>query len=117
MPTLRLEGSLAAATTDGNLLADSKFVQLPFPASIYIYAVQDGADAGDVTIDWTLGDTIEIDSAAVPTYTANQGPDTNKHLLASAVAKSLDRQTLRLVNADAANASAYRILVVIKRIA
>lgn len=117
MPTLRFEGSLAAGASDGNILANSKFVQLPFPASVSVYATQTGADVGDLSIDWTLGSSIEIDGAAVPTEAAGIGPYTNRHLLGSGVAAAFDRQTIKLTNADAVNAALYRVLVVIRRIA
>lgn len=114
MPTLRLESSLAAGTSDTNLLAGSKFEILPFPAVVTIYGVQDGADAGDVTVDFTMGNQVEIDGAAVPTFTANLGPDTDKHMLGKGVSARHDRLQLKLMNADAVNASAYRFLVDIR---
>jgi len=116
MANLRLEDSLAAATSDGNLLADSKFVQLPFDASIVVYAVQDGAVAGSVTLDLTMGTQIVIDGASVPTFTANLGPNRSDHMLGGGTAAAHDRVQLKLTNADPANASNYRILVDILRI-
>jgi hypothetical protein len=116
MPTLRFESSLAAATSLANLLQGSKFENLPFPASVSVFAVQDGADAGDVTLDLTMGNSIDIDGAAVPTFTANQGPNRSDHHLGTGVANAFDRVQIKLTNADAVNASAYRILVEFRRL-
>ena len=116
MPTQRFEGSLAAATSIANVLAGTKFENLPFAAAIQVFAVQDGADPGALILDMTMGNAIEVDGAAVPTYTANLGPDTDKHRIGAGVAAPFDRVQLKLTNNDAANAAAYRILVDIRRI-
>jgi hypothetical protein len=113
MASLRFEASLAASTTLTNLLAGSKFEFLPAPSAIMVYGVQDGADAGTLTLDATFGNVIEGDNIAVPTFTAALGPDRDKHLLVSGVGLGGDRIQLKLVNADAVNAAAYRFLVII----
>lgn len=114
MPTIRLEDSQAAGTTDVNLLAGSKFEILPFPAVVTVYAVQDGADAGSCTLDFSMGNQIEIDGAAVPTFTANLGPNINDHKLGAGVSARHDRLQIRYSNGDAVNASNYRVLVDIR---
>lgn len=116
MPTLRLEGSQAAGTSETNLLAGSKFEMLPFPAVVTIYGVMDTADAGSVTVDFTMGNVVEIDGAAVPTFTSPLGPDMDKHLLGRGVSARHDRLQLKLVNSDAVNAAAYRFLIDIRPI-
>lgn len=116
MPTLRFESSLAAGATDTNILAGSKFEILPFNSAVSVFAVQDGADAGDLKADFTLGNVIEIDDAAVPTFTPNQGPNRQDHLLGAGVARAHDRLQIKLVNGDAVNAANYRILVDIRAV-
>lgn len=116
MATMRFEDSLAAATTDNNILAGEKFEILPYNAVVTVYAVQDGADPGDLKLDFTLGNAIVIDSAAVPTFTANLGPNRADHLLGSGIARAHDRIQVKLVNGDAANASAYRVLIDVMRV-
>lgn len=113
MPTLRYDAQLAAGGLIQNLLAGSKFELLPFPAAVQIFAVQDGADPGALLMDFTMGNVIEIDSAAVPTFTANLGPNQSDHRLGAGVSARHDRLQIRLQNTDAANPSNYRVLVLI----
>lgn len=114
MAVHRFEGSLAAATTIANLLTGSRFEQLPFPATVLVYAVQDTADAGSVILELSVGNSLEIDNAAVPTFTANLGPNRTDHFLGSAIARAHDRIICKLINNDAVNASAYRVLIEIR---
>lgn len=117
MPTQRFEGTLAAASSISNLLAGSKFENLPWPSAIAVYAVQDGAGAGKLICDVTMGNSIEIDGAAVQTTAvANDGPNRNQHLLGSGVAARHDRVQIKLTNNDAALGSNYRVLVEQRRI-
>lgn len=117
MPTQRFEGQLAAGTSLANVLAGTKFENLPFPAAVAVYAVQDGADVGTLKLDLTMGNSIDIDDAAVPTFTATLGPNRSDHLLGAGVARAFDRVQIKLNNTDAANASNYRILVEHRRLA
>lgn len=111
MPTIREEVALAAGASNTNIIQGSKFEFMPRNMAVSVFAVQDGADPGDVTLDVTFGNAVEGDNLGVPTYTANQGPDRDKHLLASGVAAAGDRLQLKAVNGDAVNASALRVLV------
>ncbi|GAH09287.1 unnamed protein product [marine sediment metagenome] len=116
MPTLRLEASLAAGTSDANILAGSKFEILPFPAVVRIFGTQTGADVGTLTMDFTMGNQIEIDGAAIPTEAAGIGPYDNQHGLGGGVSARHDRLQLKLMNADGSNAALYRVKVDIRPI-
>jgi hypothetical protein len=110
---IRDERSVALSTTVTNLVAGSKFEFLARNSVVEVYSCQDGADPGDVTMDVSFGNVLEGDALAIPTFTANLGPDRDKHKLISAVAQAGDRLQLKVTNADAANASALRTLITI----
>jgi hypothetical protein len=112
VPTIRLSDTLAIGASDSNIIAGSKFEFMPTNMAVTIFAVQDGAATGALTLDVTFGNAVEGDDLAVPDSDAvGTGPDRDKHLIASGVAAAGDRLQLKLVNGDAVAASNYRVLV------
>jgi hypothetical protein len=106
VPTIRDNTQIAGGASIANLIAGSKFEFMPRAMAIAIYSVEDNATAaGDVTMDVTFGNAVEGDSLAVPTFTANLGPDKDKHLIASGIAAAGDRLQLKVNNAGVAAAN------------
>ena len=120
MPTLRLADTVAAASTITNLMTGSKFEQLPFPASLAIYATASGTGIvdGEVLMDVTMGNAIEGDQLSVPvvdaSVTGDAGPQRNRHLVASGVAAAHDRVQIKVSNSDAVNPATVLALIEIR---
>ncbi|GAJ08916.1 unnamed protein product [marine sediment metagenome] len=120
MPTLRLTTAVPAGSVVTNAMAGSKFEQLPFPASVAIYQTASGTNItdGDVTCDVTMGNAIEGDQLSLPVVdaavTGDNGPQRNRHLVASGVADAHDRIQIKLTNGDASNAAVVISLIEIR---
>lgn len=118
MPTIRDERAVAAGDTVANILAGSQFEFMRVPSHVAVYAVRDGAGAGGLlNIDASFGNVIETDSAQVPTFTDDLGPNVDSHQIVSAVAAAGDRVVLRLRNNDGVNAQNSRVLIKITPLA
>lgn len=113
MSVIRKEVVINAATTETNLLAGSKFEFLGRNSVVEVFACQDGADPGTVSMDVSFGNVLEGDDLDIATHTATLGPERDKHKVISAVAQAGDRIQLKVTNSDAANNSNLRYLVVI----
>jgi hypothetical protein len=92
-------------------VSGSKFEFLGRNSVVEVFACQDNADVGSVVMDVSFGNVLEGDALAVPTFTANFGPDRDKHKLVSAVAQAGDRLQIKVQNNDAVNATNLRTLI------
>lgn len=104
---------IAASGSVTNLVSGSKFEFLARNSVVELFACQDNADVGSVLMDVSFGNVLEGDALAVPTFTANLGPDRDKHKLISAVAAAGDRLQIKVQNTDAVNATNLRTLITI----
>jgi hypothetical protein len=104
---------IAASGAVTNLVAGSKFEFLARNSVVELFSCQDNADVGSVVMDVSFGNVLEGDAMAVPTFTANLGPDRDKHKLISAVAQAGDRLQVKVTNNDAVNATNLRTLITI----
>jgi len=101
MPSIRRITSLAAAAVADNVLAGSEFEFLPRAARIRVYQV---SDVADTTVDVSFGNAIQMQAGATPVESAaNQGPNTNEHLIVDDVADAGDRIVVRVRGGAAAS--------------
>lgn len=112
MPTIRDARTIAGGVSVANLIAGSKFEFMPRAMAVAVYCVEDGATAsGDVKLDVTFGNAVEGDDLAVPKFSpAGQGPDKDKHLIASGIAAAGDRLQLKVNNGGAASANVRTLI-------
>lgn len=113
MAVIRDTRTVAASTTVTNLVSGSKFEFLARNSVVEVFACQDTAGAGAVLMDVSFGNVLEGDSLSVPTFTADHGPDRDKHKLISAVAQAGDRLQIKVVNTDAGADAELRTLITI----
>ncbi|GAH02504.1 unnamed protein product [marine sediment metagenome] len=113
MSVIRDARQIAASAGVTNLVAGSKFEFLARNSVVEVFACQDTADDGTVLLDVSFGNLLEGDALAVPTFTAEFGPDRDKHKLISAIAQAGDRLQLKVANTDAVNVTNLRTLITI----
>jgi len=107
--TLSKEITIAAGATKANLLDGTRYLSLPARQGAYrLYAVQDGADAGDVIVNGSAGNAIQIDAASVRTFTAGLGPELDKHSVGTVRGVPFDPMVFEVINNDAVNPSNFR---------
>lgn len=111
MPSISDEVTISAGVAEGNLIANSKFVQVPYRSTVLVYCCQDGADAGAVRVDFTSGQSTEIDDAACRTTAAGVGPELDKHRIGRFAAAALDRLQFKVTNRDPLNDSEFRYFI------
>ncbi len=109
MPVFQFNESLAAGTTNNNIMAGSKFEFLPRDSVIRFYAAQDTGDLCQADI--SLGNVVVGEDLRPFAVTAAEGPDRDKHLLAQAVGAAGDRIQIRTRETGGAAAAVYRFLV------
>jgi len=100
MPTeRRVTTALAAGALSANLLADSKWLYLPGPHAVQVYAV---ADAAGVLLELSFGNTIDTQDFELPVRAATVGPFRSDDLAAAGVGVGGDLVSVRLRNSGAA---------------
>jgi len=119
MPVVPFSASIAAGATVDALApggVPSTFQWTRRPSSVSVYAVQDG-NSGDVTLNFSLSNSLVIESGAVfESNAAGKGPDRNQHLVADAVADAGDQIQAKITNTTV-GALDVRALIDIRTIA
>lgn len=103
MALFRTTVTVAAGTTNNNVMNGSKFEFLGRPSVVRTWASQDGAGAPGAEIDWTLGNVV-VGEDMKPNTAATAGNITrDQDGIGEAVGDAGDRIQMRVQNTDAAN--------------
>jgi hypothetical protein len=112
--TLSAEVAIPAGGSVPNLLDGTRYLSLPNRrGAVRVFAVQDGATGGDVVINGSAGNSVQLDKAAVRTTAAGEGPDLDKHMVGVIAGQPFDPLVVEVLNNDAGNISNFRYTLII----